>query len=105
MDLTAMIRLTARTRRADMTRIATAHDRVEQADDLAAMLNAAHSAFEDMLSVIRALEDPGHGMFIPLVMAAASAADGRDAIAFAPSLPPRRLHTAIGGGATLRTRP
>jgi hypothetical protein len=31
-------------------------------------------------------------MFIPLVIAAASAADGRNAIAFAPSLPPHRLH-------------
>ena len=33
-------------------------------------------------------------MFIPLVMAAASAAEGRNAISFAPSLPPRRLPAA-----------
>ena len=76
---------------------ATARDRVEQADNLVALLDAAHDAFEDMLSVIRIHEDPEDGMFIPLVMAAASAADGRDAIAFAPSLPPRRLHPAIAG--------
>ena len=76
---------------------ATARDRVEQADSLAALLDAAHDAFEDMLLVIRAHEDPEDGMFIPLVMAAASAADGRDAIAFAPSLPPHRLHPATAG--------
>ena len=75
-----------------MTRIATARDRVERAYSLAAVLDAAHGAFEDMLSVIRAHEDLDDGMFIPLVMAAASAADGRNAIAFAPSLPPHRLH-------------
>ena len=75
-----------------MTRIATTRDRVEQAQSLAAVLDAAHDAFESMLSVIRAHEDPDDGMFIPLVMAAASAADGRNAIVFAPSLPPRRLH-------------
>jgi hypothetical protein len=31
-------------------------------------------------------------LFFPLVMAAASAAEARNAIMFAPSLPPRRLH-------------
>ena len=76
---------------------ATARDRVEQADNLAALLDVAHDAFEDMLLVIRVHEDPEDGMFIPLVMAAASAADGRDAIAFAPSLPPRRLHPETAG--------
>jgi hypothetical protein len=76
---------------------ATARDRVEQGEGLAALLDAAHDAFEDLLSVIRVHEDPEDGMFIPLVMAAASAADGRDAIAFAPSLPPRRLHPATAG--------
>jgi hypothetical protein len=80
-----------------MTRIATARNRVEQADSLIAVLDAAHDAFEDMLSVTRVHEDPEDGMFIPLVMAAASAADGRDAIAFAPSLPPRRIHPATAG--------
>src|SRR5262245_56838255 len=83
--------------RADMIHNTTARDRVEQADSLAALLDAAHDAFEDMLSVIRVHEDPEDGMFIPLVMVAASVADGRDAIAFAPSLPPRRLHPATAG--------
>jgi hypothetical protein len=80
-----------------MTRIVTAYERVEQTDGLAAMLDAAHDAFEDMLSVIRAHEDPADGMFVPLVMAAASAADGRDAILFAPSLPPHQLHPETAG--------
>jgi hypothetical protein len=80
-----------------MARIAALRDRVEQADGRAAVLDAAHDAFEDMLAVIRAHEDPEDRMFIPLVMAAASAADGRDAIAFAPSLPPHRLRSATVG--------
>lgn len=80
-----------------MTRIAAIRDRVELADGLAAVLDAAHDAFEDILSVVRAHEDPDGGMFVPLVMAAASAADGRAAITFAPSLPPHRLHPAAAG--------
>ncbi len=77
-----------------MTRISQVHDRLEQADGLAAVLGAAHDAFGDILLAIRAHENPADGMFIPLVMAAASAAEGRNAIVFAPSLPPRRLHPA-----------
>ena len=69
------------------------------------VLDAAHDAFEDMLSVIRAFEDPEDGMFIPLVMAAASAADGRDAIAFAPSLPPRRFTQRQQGSSLTKTAP
>ena len=80
-----------------MTRPATARDHLEQAEGPAAMLDAAHDAFEDMLAVIRAHEDPDDGLFIPLVMAAASAADGRNALAFAPSLPPHRLHPPAAG--------
>lgn len=80
-----------------MSRIITARKRLLQAEGLATLLDAAYCAFEDMLSIIRDHEDPADGMFIPLVMAAAAAADGRDAIAFAPSLPPRRLHTSVPG--------
>jgi hypothetical protein len=53
---------------------------------LAAILDAAHDAFEDMLQVLRAHEDPAGGVFLPVMVAAATAADGRDAIMFAPSL-------------------
>ena len=69
-------------------------ERLHQASDLAVILDAAYDAFESMLSVLRALEDPGDPMFGAVMMAAASAADGRDAILFAPSLPPHRLHRA-----------
>ena len=69
-------------------------ERLHQASDLAAILDAACHAFESMLSVLRAHEDPGDPMFGAVMMAAASAADGRDAVLFAPSLPPHRLHAA-----------
>lgn len=68
--------------------------RLHQASDLAAILNAAYDAFECMLSVLRAHEDPADPMFGAVMMAAASAADGRDAVFFAPSVPPHRLHRA-----------
>ena len=85
------------TRRTDMTRLATVRGHLEQAESLAAVLDAAHDAFEDMLAVIRALEDPDEGLCVPMAMAAASAADGRNALAFAPSLPPHRLHPPAAG--------
>ena len=69
-------------------------ERLYQADDVVAILDAACDAFESMLSVLRAHEDPGDPVFGALVMAAASAADGRDAVLFAPSLPPHRPRTA-----------
>ena len=77
-----------------MTRIRQLNERLQNAVGLAAVLDAAHDVFEGMLSVIRAYEDPANGLFIPLVMAAASAAEGRNAIIFAPSLPPGPLHPA-----------
>jgi hypothetical protein len=77
-----------------VTRIRQLHERLQNAVGLAAMLDAAHDAFEGILSIIRAHEDPADGLFIPLVMAAASAAAGRNAIIFAPSLPPDSLHPA-----------
>jgi hypothetical protein len=40
-----------------------------------------------MLSVIHPVQDPASGLFAAFVMAAASAADGRNALALAPSLP------------------
>ena len=70
-----------------MTRIDAAQHRVQQASDLAAVLDAAYEAFEAMLSVIHPAQDPASGLFTALVMAAASAANGRNALALAPSLP------------------
>jgi hypothetical protein len=66
-------------------------EHLHQASDLAAILDAACNAFESMLPVLRAHENPGDPMFGALMMAAASAADGRDAVLSAPSLPPHRL--------------
>jgi hypothetical protein len=70
-----------------MTRIDAAQHRMQQASDLAAVLDAAYEAFEAMLSVIHLAQDPASGLFTALVMAAASAANGRNALALAPSLP------------------
>ena len=78
-----------------MTRIRQLHERLQSADGLAVVLDAAHDAFEGILLIIRAHEDPADGLFISLVMAAASAAEGRNAIIFAPSLPPGPLHPAV----------
>jgi hypothetical protein len=65
----------------------TAHQRLQEADGLAAVLDAAYEAFEGMLSVIHPVQDPASDQFAAFVMAAASAANGRNALALAPSLP------------------
>ncbi len=65
-----------------------AQQRLQHAAGLPAIFDAAYGAFEDMLSAIRAHQDPASGLFAAFTMAAASAADGRDAVGFAPSLPP-----------------
>lgn len=68
--------------------ITAAGARLEQAAGLPAILDAAYDVFEGMLAVIEAGQDPGSAAFTAFVMAAAPAANGRDAIAAAPSLPP-----------------
>jgi hypothetical protein len=70
-----------------MTMIYIAQQRLQEADGLDAVLDAAYAAFEGMLSVIHPVQDPTSGQFAAFVMAAASAADGRNALALAPSLP------------------
>ncbi len=70
-----------------MTGIDAAQQRLQQTSDLAGVLDAAYEAFEGMMSVIHRVQDPGSGLFAALVMAAASAANGRNALALAPSLP------------------
>ena len=80
-----------------MTRITAAQHRVQQASDLAAVLDAAYEAFEVMLSAIDRVQDPASGLFAALVMAAASAANGRSAVALAPSLPGRPLPAVPAG--------
>lgn len=77
-----------------MTRIDDAQHHVQQASDLAAVLDAAYEAFEVMLSVIHPAQDPASDLFTAFVMAAASAANGRNTLALAPSLPRHPLYTA-----------
>ncbi len=71
-----------------MDRIDTARARIEQASDLAGVLDAAYAAFEDILAVIRRHQERDMGAFAAFVLAAAAAGNGRDWIAAAPSLPP-----------------
>src|ERR1035441_4530227 len=92
-----MLRVSPRTG-ADMTFLISARDRLERAAGLAAVLDAAYDAFESMRLAFRVHEDPASGLFGAFVMAAASAADGRDAVACAPSMPPRRRHRAAEAG-------
>jgi hypothetical protein len=77
-----------------MTMMDTAQQRLQEADGLAAVLDAAYAAFEVMLSAIHPLQDPASSLFAAFVMAAASAADGRNALALAPSLPGHPLLAA-----------
>jgi hypothetical protein len=65
----------------------TAQQHLLEADGLADVLDAAYGAFEGMLSAIYTVQDPASGLFAAFVMAAASAANGRNALALAPSLP------------------
>jgi hypothetical protein len=75
-----------------MRRLTAAGDRFGQARDLAPVLDAACEAFEEILAVIGEYEDASGALVVPLLLAATQAANGRDAVLFAPSLPVRRLH-------------
>jgi hypothetical protein len=66
---------------------------------LPGLLDAALLAFEDMLTEMRLAQDPDSPLFAALTMAAAAAADGRDALLFAPSLPPSPVNAAEPGPA------
>ena len=81
-----------------MSPVLGSRERLQHATALPAVLEAAYGAFEDMLVVVRAHENPASGLFAAFVMAAASAADGRDAVAFAPSFPPRPSTQPPGDG-------
>jgi hypothetical protein len=75
-----------------MTRLTAVGDRFSQARGLAPVLDAACDAFEEVLAVIGDHEDASDALVMPLLLAATQAANGRDAVLFAPSLPARRLH-------------
>jgi len=71
-----------------MDQIESARARVEQAIGLPAVLDAAYDAFEQMLAAITIQQDRGGRAFAAFVMSGTAAANGRDALAAAPSLPP-----------------
>lgn len=79
-----------------MTDTPDVQHRVDEADSLADVLDAAYAAYEQMLSVIDGYQDGGGPFYAALVMAAAAAANGRNAIARAPSLPRSGTRTAFG---------
>src|ERR1022692_4247862 len=71
-----------------MDDIATGRAPLQQASDLPGILDGAYEAFEGMLPVIWGQAERAGGGLVGFVMAGASAANGRDAVASAPSLPP-----------------
>jgi hypothetical protein len=72
----------------DMDQIESARVRLEQATGLSAVLDAAYDAFEQLLWALEEQEGRGGATFAAFVMSATAAANGRDALAAAPSLPP-----------------
>ena len=75
-------------------------DRLAEAVDVPALLAVAYDVFEHMLRALRGAEDQA-GIVLPaIVLAAAAAGDGRDAVARAswlPSLPEPPDTTDAGG--------
>ena len=70
-----------------MTQMTCARQRLAAAIDLPAVLDAAYEAFEDMLAVLRRHQEDDESTFPAFVLAAAAAANGRDWIAGADTLP------------------
>jgi hypothetical protein len=81
-----------------VNRIIIARNRLHEARGLPAVLDAAYDAFETIRSVLREHDNPAEAMFVSFVMSATAAANARDAIGFAPSLPPHRLVRAYAPG-------
>jgi hypothetical protein len=82
-----------------MRSLTTAADRFRAAHGLPATLDAAYDAFEQILTVIAAHEETAStGLAITFLFAATQAANGRDAMLFAPSLPPVALHAPAPAG-------
>jgi hypothetical protein len=94
----AMLALPSYAGSAAMTRLAAVTNRLIRADDLPVLLDAAYEAFEVLLLVLEGHEDPGNARFAAFVSAATCAANGRDAVLFTPSLPPRQLPRPPGEG-------
>ena len=77
-----------------MTRLNTAENRLRQARNVPSALDAACDAFEDILVVIGSYEETATDTETAIVflLVATQAANGRDALLFAPSLPRRSRH-------------
>jgi hypothetical protein len=75
-----------------MTHGPDVRQRLEQAGGLAEVLDACYEAFAETLSVIRRYQESGGPFYAAFVMTSAAAADGRDALAAASSLPPANYH-------------
>jgi len=90
-DLAAMLAISAQARSAGMTSLAAVTDRLTRADALPVLLDAAYEAFEVLLLLLERHEDSGDARFAAFVSAATCPANGRDAVLFTPSLPPRQL--------------
>ena len=82
-----------------MRSLTTAADRFRAAHGLPATLDAACAAFEQILTVIAGYERAtGTGLAITFLFAATQAANGRDAMLFAPSLPAVARHAPAPAG-------
>jgi hypothetical protein len=82
-----------------MRSLTTAADRFRAAHGLPATLDAACAAFEQILTVIAGYEQAtSTGLAITFLFAATQAANGRDAMLFAPSLPPVAIHVPAPAG-------
>jgi len=71
---------------------------IRAAADLPEVLESAWRAFECMLAEAESHEDPATPLFPAFVLAATAAANGRDAVLLAPSLPWPPRDTPVGGG-------
>jgi hypothetical protein len=76
-----------------MRHLTAAADHLSQAQGLPGLLDAACDAFEAILTAIGNYEDTITALSVPHLLAATQAANGRDAVLFAPSLPPRARHS------------
>ena len=81
-----------------MTSISWQAQRVRAGADLPDVLESAWRAFECMLDEAEAHEDPATPLFPAFVLAATAAANGRDAVLRAPSLPWPPRDTPHSGG-------
>ncbi len=81
-----------------MTSISWQAQRIHAAAGLPEVLESAWRAFECMLAEAEAHEDPATPLFPAFVLAATAAANGRDALLRAPSLPWPPRDTPHGSG-------